>query len=693
MVGDKAEDDLYRYAKLVSLFGVAQVANSIRVSVAIPRDTKQIPANMYGVLLAPSGVGKSKSVGFVNDLIKPAIDVVKEKAQAQMEILDPFASEEIHDLTKDGVTVSDSYKSLTDAATVKIMRVLDLIEYFSINYIVDEFASVVTKEYEMLSSTVLEIYDKGYVPVNLRATSKINKAESPIPMNLLAFGSAHLLFESDTATEKAFFDLLLAGLARRSVFCYVDTQVNRFTLDVNANRNIIDSISNDLVKIVSDYDKKVLSLSSEAESAYLKYLDDNTEDSLQYQSHLMLQKIYAKNKYWIALKLSALVAVSNFHEQVELSDFEYAKQIVEDSEKDLHRIINRPQKYELVVDYLVESGKEESEYTLTQSLPFYKEIKAKKQFLELMKGYAFDNNITLMIQEKHNVTFYSAKNREKVDLDKPLTFSYSSHITEGFYCNDQGTWKDFYKVVCADGIHYSAHCFKDGYRKKDNVIEGFSLIILDFDGGVSLDTAKLIFEDYTYLIATTKSHQVEKNGIVDDRFRVILPMESKLELDPEQYSQFMKNLLDDIPIEADRACVDASRFYYSYKGEYWYNEGVLFDAIKYIPNTQEAETYSKEGNKLSKKNIDRIGQYLLRNEHSGRNNQLLRYSLLLIDKGYSKEDIKKEVLKLNAQFSKPLPEVEIERSVFVTLENRYRDVDVVQDEVDDDDPFSSIDEM
>ena len=83
-------------------------------------------------------------------------------------------------------------------------------------------------------------------------------------------------------------------------------------------------------------------------------------------------------------------------------------------------------------------------------------------------------------------------------------------MAEGYFTNETVVWRDFYKVLTADGICYSAHSFKDGKRSNDTALTGFQLIILDIDGGVDLETAKILFSEYTYLIATTRNHQKEE---------------------------------------------------------------------------------------------------------------------------------------------------------------------------------------
>ena len=82
-------------------------------------------------------------------------------------------------------------------------------------------------------------------------------------------------------------------------------------------------------------------------------------------------------------------------------------------------------------------------------------------------------------------------------------------------------------------IHYSPVTWVDGYRKGENYKSGEDCIVFDIDDGMSLHQAKQIFSDYMGLIVTTKSHQKDKNGIVCDRFRVILPYKNKMNLDAD----------------------------------------------------------------------------------------------------------------------------------------------------------------
>ena len=69
---------------------------------------------------------------------------------------------------------------------------------------------------------------------------------------------------------------------------------------------------------------------------------------------------------------------------------------------------------------------------------------------------------------------------------------------------------------------------------------------------------------------------------------------------------------------------------------------------------KKEDLYKKEGVKLSKKNINGISQWCIRNQSGGRNNTLIKLAFLLVDKGFTHEEAKEEIKRVNQQFDSPL---------------------------------------
>lgn len=108
-------------------------------------------------------------------------------------------------------------------------------------------------------------------------------------------------------------------------------------------------------------------------------------------------------------------------------------------------------------------------------------------------------------------------------------------------------------------FNWSQSVFNDGYRDKQH-FQSASCIALDVDEGCTLVEAVEIFKDFKHIITTTKSHQKEKNGLVCDRFRVILFTETEM-TNQYVFENTWFSLLNQFPF-IDEACKDCSRFYY-----------------------------------------------------------------------------------------------------------------------------------
>lgn len=135
----------------------------------------------------------------------------------------------------------------------------------------------------------------------------------------------------------------------------------------------------------------------------------------------------------------------------------------------------------------------------------------------------------------------------------------------------EGNFFNLHKVTKM--YEYSATNFHEG-KRSNNFAIGVSSIILDFDDGLTLNSAKKLFEEYIALIITTKSHLKNKNGLVSDRFRVILPLNYSI-IDTNYYMSIMAKIVRFF--KSDKACTDAARYYYPNKDQItYYSKGTKF---------------------------------------------------------------------------------------------------------------------
>lgn len=148
-----------------------------------------------------------------------------------------------------------------------------------------------------------------------------------------------------------------------------------------------------------------------------------------------------------------------------------------------------------------------------------------------------------------------------------------------------GNWEDIFKVTAL--YEYSATKFKKGKRNNLSA-KGVSTIILDVDDGQTLEEGIETFKEFKSLIVTTKSHQIEKKGLVADRYRVILPLNQSI-INMEYYSKLMRYLTRFY--DADIACSDPARYYSPNPNQevYYSNSDKFFEVSKFDEMIHESE--------------------------------------------------------------------------------------------------------
>jgi hypothetical protein len=86
------------------------------------------------------------------------------------------------------------------------------------------------------------------------------------------------------------------------------------------------------------------------------------------------------------------------------------------------------------------------------------------------------------------------------------------------------------------------------------------LLVLDVDNGCTLVDARERFAQFKHIIATSRNHQKEKNGVTCDRFRVVLFLEQVITNDKD-FKATWESVRVLFPF-IDEACKDSSRFFY-----------------------------------------------------------------------------------------------------------------------------------
>lgn len=152
----------------------------------------------------------------------------------------------------------------------------------------------------------------------------------------------------------------------------------------------------------------------------------------------------------------------------------------------------------------------------------------------------------------------------------------ASHFTPGWLVEKRESPSFVTEVITKNAI--SACLYNGGYRAAKNFICA-DLCILDFDKGLTVKEAVVLFSEYRCLIAASKSHQKNKDGVTCDRFRVVLWFDDVID-DASDFVFTMKTYIKNFGSDAS-AC-DAGRFYFPCTEVLHYHDGWFLPKLVYI---------------------------------------------------------------------------------------------------------------
>jgi len=674
-------------------YSLGKIASNLRVTMD-EGDGVPIVVNVFYFTFISSGKGKNSILNFIDnyylDGFKEGIEeafkkmLAKAKEKRMMELVDNDTDEdeaqEIIDLEFGSLTgfifeISDGtiegFKNLRETCETAQVGAS------SIN--IDELAMNLGRSGELLTMA-LETFDTGNHSAKITKGNKNSRRVKSVPTNMMCYASPSRIFDGGKI-EDELMSLYETGLARRSLYCYpseypkqpssyderkaikdesfklleeahktVGKHFTSLSKRENFKKNII--LSEDCKRVIGEYNIKCEILSDEMEVGAIS--------------------AELEQRGWKASKLAAIYAFIDGSSIATKEHGEQAVYVTELSGKSFDRIINQPQIHERMFNFM-KLRKETTILDLEERPWFRGTVKNKSDLFMLCRAYAFRNNYLFRVKELESVEFYSFVEVPKTDV-KNITISISKDITKGFK-KKVVPFEILHEVVCNSSFNYSAGTFKRGHRKKDNYEEKQNLVIIDVDSGMKLETAKLMFSNYKCLIATTKSHQKEKNGLTCDRYRIIFVTDRTIKLDSEMYARFMTNVYNSLGVPADISCSDSSRFYYGSKGEYYYSKGTkLFEISDLIPDTSKEIERKVSFSKSGICSTNGVERFLLGEAAVGnRSNNMIKYAMFVKDGGYSFEDAKEKVLDFNSKLPEPLTIKEINQTIIKTLKGKYNE--------------------
>lgn len=676
------------FFRVLVAYYFANTASHMRCSIATP-DMGDIPVNMYALNLAPSGFGKGRSINILEEevfnqfrqrFLEETFPLLAEinlpklsLARANRKGTDP--DEELVRVQKEFDSTGPMLFSFAEATApaVKQMRHhLLMANAGSLSLEVDEIGTNLSASAEVLGP-YLELFDKGKIKTKLVKTTSDSKRLEEIrgttPTNLMMFGTPSKLFDG-AATEQMLYSFLDTGYARRCFFGYIKGVVRQTDLTPQeifarstsqGNSVFLEKLADQLENLADIINvNKRLVIQEDTSLLLIEYKIHCEKAAAKLPEHEDMKKAELSHRYFKVLKLAGAYAFIDDSPEVTQGHIYNAIKLAEESGAAFQSMLNRDRPYMKLAKYLAGVKRDVTQAELVEDLPFYKGGTAQKnELMTLAIAYGYKNNIVIKKSFSDGIEFIRGETLQETDLNK-MVVSYSADITTD-YRNESAPFDQLHKLTQAPGMHWVAHHLNGGYRNEENCIPGFNMVVVDVDGTVSLSTAKLLLKDYKYLIYTTKRHTE-----VENRFRIILPINYTLELDARDYKEFMSNIYEWLPFEVDTATGQRARKWMSHDGHYEYNDGNVLDALPFIPKTSKNEDRKALLN--SQQSMDNLERWTLNNIGDGnRNNMLLRYAMIFVDAGFDFEAIRLKVIDLNDKIADKLDEVEIMSSIMITV--------------------------
>ena len=691
------------FFKTEAAYFLGKMASNMRATI-VTKDRGDIPVNIYALALATSGYGKGHSVSLIEEeFLKPfqrrfqedTFQVIAEqtlwKLANERSIRNGTGQQAEYDSALKEFRLAGAFPFTFDSGTppaVKQLRhKLLLGGSGSINLQIDEIGSNLIGSTDVLT-LFLELYDQGRVKQKLVKNTVDNQRNEEVdgrtPTNMLLFGTPSKLFDGGQ-TEDQFYSFLDTGYARRCIFG-MGQHHKRAHEELTPEEIFQRLVQPTNTQAINVWATHFHSLADPAMFGWRMKVEDEVGIQLiaykvacereadKLPEHDEIRKAELSHRYFKALKLAGAYAFVDKSSEVEMDHLLQAILLVEESGAAFQQILSREKSYVKLAKYIADVGTELTHADLYEALPFYGSSNQRRnEQMALAIAWGYKRHIIIKKTFNDGIELFTGEKLQETDLNSMIV-SYSEHWAYNYQA-EAAPFEKLHLLTQADGLHWANHQFRNGHRAEENVNPGFNMIVIDVDGGAKLETVHELLKDYKFLTYTTKRHQAPdgEGGTYGDRFRLILPINYHLQLNSDEYKEFMNNIMNWLPFPTDEAANQRSKKWESYAGgSYHYNlDGEILDALDFIPKTSRNEAYQNQTKELQ--SLDNLERWFAQRITSGnRNNQMIKFALALVDGGMGLVEVNKRVHEFNAKLNMPLKEDEIDSTIMVTVGKRFQ---------------------
>lgn len=221
---------------------------------------------------------------------------------------------------------------------------------------------------------------------------------------------------------------------------------------------------------------------------------------------------------------------------------------------------------------------------------------------------------------------------------------------------------DLQELVTREGLYaWSPSIYKNNYRENKNFV-GSDIVALDFDNGMAIEEAAQVFNEYEHIIGPSRSHRKSKDGVIADRFRVILFLDRTV-TDFKEYRQTVYDLMQKYP-DADPACKDPARMFYPCTAIFCAGSGKKITPSKPIEKPKAAAIELPEGiyGTLARATLE----FMSFGADTNWNNKLFKAAKDFYEQGYSIENATEFLRKATLNYDGDLDDKDLR-----TIESAY----------------------
>jgi len=639
------------------LFALSSLSSYARAYIG-NEDTKRY-VNYFGITFAMSGDGKDLTLAIAEELI--GITKIEEESGKTPYIRKVIANFEAGnsplptgDIVNDAADyiVPTQYKVALQGTKEGMMRTANFYNRTSLgslNVISTEFGD------ELMNVTSLSLLTTLWQDAKADGSTNVNEKYKPVnnvPTNILLFGSP-APFVRDQKKHHNLAGSIESGLARRTYFVWEEKSPiepyrgnSTFEEDLSTGSEIriaISATANKQMIFSEDATKRIVEYSEELIEEYNKKMTDWSRIKIS-----NIDKIE---------RLAALSAMANMNQVIEQSDVNFAIEWSENSDNAMKSVVMPKQQYiSMYEELLIEKGGLTVTEFIERGISFANKTEKELQ-VDYLSEYAYRKNMQIREKGKHALVL---KELEINKLDKMIVSQSAQTVNDPkketkYYSKFVpffGDGSSIERIVSAPNVssfllaHFQP--IKDGdetgHRKKDNFISGENMIAFDIDDSLTIAEAKQRLSEYQYILYTTKSHNIDKNGLTCERFRILIPTKTTFFVEPDEHAQLYLNIAEVLGLGAfDKQTSNVSRLWFTNtKAEVTVKkEGDLLDIRCCLPDTETSEAILPKLEKLELADDDELSRriygmqkYVLVNGLDGnRHDSIMKLAFFLKDIG------------------------------------------------------------